>query len=76
MAFLLGLAFGVMFLLSVWELWIHAAMEYGFWPVTLPVMGGALLYIALQPLLPSFGEEHGRGSAAVRVWMCGGHVSA
>lgn len=57
MAFLLGLAFGVMFLLSVWELWIHAAMEYGFWSVTLPVAGGALLYVAVQPLLPTFNEE-------------------
>lgn len=57
MAFLLGLAFGVMFLLSVWELWIHAAMEYGFWSVTLPVAAGALLYIAVQPLLPTFNNE-------------------
>ncbi len=70
MAYLLGLAFGVMFLLSVWELWIHAAMEYGFWPVTLPVMGGALLYIALQPLLPTFGEDHAHGGATTVCVQC------
>lgn len=51
-AFLLGIAIGVMMLLSVVEMWIHNAMEHGWIPVTCAVTVGALLYKCLQPLLP------------------------
>ena len=54
LAFLLGTAIGVMFLLSVAEMWLHNAMEHG-WPgVTAAVMGGSLLYQIAQPFLPDF----------------------
>lgn len=52
LAFLLGIAIGVMMCLSVFELWIHNSIEHGFAPVTCAVAGGALLYRVLQPLLP------------------------
>lgn len=51
-AFLLGIAIGVMMLLSVVEMWIHNAMDHGWIPVTCAVTIGALLYKCLQPLLP------------------------
>lgn len=52
LAFLLGLAVGVMGVLAVGEMYLHAASVHGFWPVTLAFAGGALTYLALQPLLP------------------------
>ena len=52
LAFLLGIAIGVMMCLSVFELWIHNSIEHGFAPVTCAVAGGALLYRVVQPLLP------------------------
>ena len=54
LAFLLGTAIGVMFVLSVAEMWIHNAMEHG-WPgVTAATLCGALLYQLISPFLPDF----------------------
>lgn len=54
LAFLLGTAIGVMFVLSVAEMWIHNAIEHG-WPgVTAAMLCGALLYQLISPFLPDF----------------------
>lgn len=57
LAFLLGTAIGVMFTLSVAEMWIHNAMEHGWLEVTGAVLVGALLYQVVQPFLPDFDYE-------------------
>ncbi len=54
LSFLLGIAIGVMMLLSVVEMWIHNAMEHGWIQVTVAVSFGATLYRIVQPLLPAF----------------------
>jgi ZIP family zinc transporter len=54
LAFLLGTAIGVMFLLSMAEMWIHNALQHGWPAVTAAVLGGALLYQVVQPFLPDF----------------------
>ena len=54
LAFLLGTAVGVMFVLSVAEMWIHNAIEHG-WPgMTAAMLCGALLYQIISPFLPDF----------------------
>jgi zinc transporter ZupT len=54
LAFLLGLAMGVMLTLSIIELWIKNAMANG-WPIiTMATMMGAGMYYVLQPLFPEF----------------------
>jgi ZIP family zinc transporter len=54
LAFLLGTAVGVMFVLSVGEMWIHNAMEHGWLGITTAMLCGALLYQAISPFLPDF----------------------
>ena len=44
LALLLGIAIGVMFTLSFVEMFIHNALENGWWQITLAVGLGALLY--------------------------------
>lgn len=59
LAFLLGTAIGVMFILSAVEMWIHNAMENGWASITAAVLVGVLIYQCLQPLLPDFdGDNH------------------
>lgn len=53
LAFLLGLAAGVMGLLAVWELWWVNAGEHGFAGVTAAVVGGAGAYVLAAPRLPA-----------------------
>lgn len=57
LAFLLGTAFGVMFVLSVVEMWLHNATQHGWPSITLAVFCGALLYRVAQPFLPDFAYE-------------------
>jgi ZIP family zinc transporter len=52
LAFLLGVAIGVMMLLAVLEMWIHNALEHGPAAVTVAFVLGAGAYRLLQPLLP------------------------
>ncbi|KAG7668211.1 hypothetical protein Ndes2526A_g01057 [Nannochloris sp. 'desiccata'] len=54
LAFLLGTAVGVMFVLSVAEMWIHNAMEHGWVGITTAMLCGALLYQIISPFLPDF----------------------
>lgn len=58
LAFLLGLAVGVMATLSVIELWIKNAIDNGGVPTSLAVAGGVLLYKLLQPYFPEFEVRH------------------
>jgi len=58
LAFLLGTAIGVMFILSAVEMWIHNAMENGWASITAAVLVGVLVYQCLQPLLPDFNGDH------------------
>lgn len=64
LAFLLGTAIGVMFLLSIAEMWIHNAMQHGWPAITGAALCGALLYQVIQPFLPNF---EGQGEASVSV---------
>ena len=52
LAFLLGVALGVMGVLSVCEMWLRNASENGIVPVSLAFAGGAVAYALLTPLLP------------------------
>lgn len=52
LAFLLGTAIGVMFLLSFLEMWLRNALHNGWGEVTFSVLCGALLYRFIQPFLP------------------------
>jgi hypothetical protein len=54
LAFLLGLALGVMMTLSVVELWVNNAMEHGWVMITAANAAGASLYYFLQPYFPEF----------------------
>lgn len=61
LAFLLGLAVGVMATLSVIELWIKNGIDNGMLPTSLAVAGGVILYRMLQPYFPEFevrGSSH------------------
>lgn len=62
LAFLLGTAIGVMFLLSLVEMWIHNAIENGALAVTIAVLVGALFYQCLQPFLPEMGPVDDSGN--------------
>ena len=57
LGFLLGVAIGVMGLLSVVELWIKNAVDNGVASVTLALAVGAGLYYIAHPYFPSF-EPH------------------
>ena len=48
LAFLLGVAIGVMMLLAVVEMWVHNALEHGVLVVTVGFVAGAGLYRLLQ----------------------------
>ena len=52
LAFLLGLAIGVMSCLSVVELYVKNVIENGFMGITLAMVAGAMTYVVLEPLLP------------------------
>jgi len=54
LAFLLGLALGVMATLSVVELWLNNALAHGVLPVTLATLLGAAAYYFAQPFFPEF----------------------
>jgi zinc transporter ZupT len=54
LAFLLGLAIGVMATLSIVELWIKNAVENGVAPISAATVAGALLYAVIQPFVPEF----------------------
>ena len=54
LAFLLGLALGVMLTLSVVELWLNNAIENGWLMISAANVAGILLYYCVQPLIPEF----------------------
>jgi hypothetical protein len=54
LAFLLGLALGVMLTLSVVELWVKNAMEHGWLAISAATLAGAALYYFAQPFFPEF----------------------
>ena len=54
LAFLLGLALGVMLTLSVVELWLNNALENGWTVITIATGMGAALYYVVQPFFPEF----------------------
>lgn len=57
LAFLLGTAMGVMSTLSVVELWIANGLAHGFFEVTGCVGLGALLFIMVEPFIPTFEDD-------------------
>jgi hypothetical protein len=54
LAFLLGLALGVMLTLSVVELWVKNGIEFGWVMITIATLAGAALYYFAQPYFPDF----------------------
>ena len=68
LAFLLGVAIGVMFTLSAAEMYIRNAYEHGFWSISAAVLGGVALYYFLQPFLPDF-ADHSHDKKALEVGM-------
>ena len=68
LAFLLGVAIGVMLTLSAAEMYIRNAYEHGFWSISAAVLGGVALYYFLQPFLPDFGD-HSHNKKALEVGM-------
>lgn len=69
LAFLLGVAIGVMFTLSTAEMYIRNAYEHGFWSISAAVLGGGALYYFLQPFLPDF-ADHSHDKKASEVGTC------
>ncbi len=66
LAFLLGVAIGVMFTLSAAEMYVRNAYENGFWSITTAALGGVALYYFLQPFLPDFVDHnHDKKSSEV-----------
>lgn len=66
LAFLLGVAIGVMFTLSAAEMYVRNAYENGFWSITVAALGGVALYYFLQPFLPDFVDHnHDKKSSEV-----------
>ena len=57
LGFLLGVAIGVMGLLSVVELWIKNAVDHGVLVVTVALAVGAALYYFAHPFFPDF-QQH------------------
>jgi hypothetical protein len=57
LAFLLGNAIGVMFLLSVAEMWVANAAANGWPEITVAFGLGALLYQLAQPFIPDFSSH-------------------
>jgi hypothetical protein len=57
LAFLLGNAIGVMFLLSVAEMWVANAAANGWPEITVAFGLGALLYQVAQPFIPDFSSH-------------------
>ena len=66
LAFLLGVAIGVMYTLSAAEMYIRNAYEHGFWSISAAVLGGVALYYFLQPFLPDF-ADHSHNKKALEV---------
>ena len=54
LAFLLGLALGVMLTLSVVEMWVNNAMQHGWLLITIFFGAGGALYYFAQPYFPEF----------------------
>jgi zinc transporter ZupT len=54
LAFLLGLALGVMATLSIVELWIKNALENGPLAISAATVAGALVYYIIQPFVPEY----------------------
>lgn len=54
MAFLLGIAIGVMGSLSILEMYLHNAMQNGFAGVTIASVSGAVVFYLINPYFPEF----------------------
>mmetsp|Transcript_20108 Transcript_20108/g.51497 ORF Transcript_20108/g.51497 Transcript_20108/m.51497 type:complete len:329 (-) Transcript_20108:63-1049(-) len=54
LALLLGIAIGVMASLSVLEMFLHNAIEHGFWGVSASVLAGAAAFYFANPYFPEF----------------------
>ena len=67
MAFLLGVAIGVMALLSIVELWIRNALDNGVVLVTAALAAGAALYYFVHPFFPDFKPHPRQEDAEARV---------
>ena len=66
LAFLLGVAIGVMVTLSAAEMYIRNAWENGFWGISAAAGCGVALYYFLQPFLPDF-VDHGHDKKSAEV---------
>ena len=66
LAFLLGVAIGVMVTLSAAEMYIRNAWENGFWGITAAAGCGVALYYFVQPFLPDF-VDHGHDKKSAEV---------
>jgi len=64
MAFLLGVAIGVMTSLSFVELYVKNVIEHGFWTVTAATLAGAGTYACAAPLLPNPELYHGANAGS------------
>lgn len=70
LGFLLGVAIGVMGLLSVVELWIKNAIDNGTLSVTLALAIGAGLYYFAHPYFPDFqAPSHSHGGGESQAWL-------
>lgn len=57
MAFTLGMAAGVMLLISIFDLWLERALEFGFLWISFSFISGAVMIVALNRILGKDGDE-------------------
>ena len=57
MAFMLGMAAGVMLLISIFDLWLGQAMEFGFIQITMSFILGAILILIINSIIRKDEEE-------------------
>lgn len=57
MAFTLGMAAGVMLLISIFDLWLERALEFGFFWISVTFISGAVMIVFLNRLLGKNDDE-------------------
>ena len=69
MAFMLGMAAGVMLLISIFDLWLGQVMEYGFIQITISFILGAALIFMINSLIRK--DEGGEVSEKRKLYLSG-----
>jgi len=69
MSFMLGMAAGVMLLISIFDLWLGQSMEFGFLPMTISFLSGAVIIMLVNSLLKR--NEDGEPDEKRKLYLSG-----